>query len=200
MDREFIGHKWLLWLKKEGINFCVRVPKHHLLLFADGSFFKAEKLLLNKEYVYLKNICVDRTVLNLCLSYDKNGGLLYLIGTEKPKMLKKWYKKRWTIEVFFQALKGRGFNLEKSQLKSITKYKKLFAIVSIAYAICWMVGIEDGKIKPVKTKKHGYPQYSVFRRGLNILREFFKRKIESVFEQTIDKIILNFIRLLKTVG
>jgi hypothetical protein len=41
MDREFIGHKWLLWLKKEGINFCVRFPKHHLLLFADGSTFKA---------------------------------------------------------------------------------------------------------------------------------------------------------------
>ena len=123
MDREFIGHKWLLWLKKEGINFCVRVPKHHLLLFADGSFFKAEKLLLNKEYVYLKNICVDKTVLNLCLSYDKNGDLLYLIGTEKPKMLKKWYKKRWTIEVFFQALKGRGFNLEKSQTNPLQNIK-----------------------------------------------------------------------------
>jgi hypothetical protein len=200
MDREFIGHKWLLWLKKERINFCVRVPKHHLLLFTDGSAFKAEELLLAKKCVYLKNICVDKTVLNLSLSYDKKGDLLYLIGTEKPKMLKKWYKKRWTIEVFFQALKGRGFNLEKSQLKSITKYKKLFAVVSIAYAICWMVGIEDGKINPVETKKHGYPQYSVFRRGLNILREFFKRKIETVFEQTIDKITLKFTRLLETVG
>ena len=63
-----------------------------------------------------------------------------------------------------------------------------------------MVGIEDGKINPVKTKKHGYPQYSVFRRGLNIIRDFFKRKIQNVFEQTIHKIILNFIRILKTIG
>jgi len=200
MDREFIGHKWLLWLKSEAISFCVRVPKHHLILFADGSIFKAEELLLHKKCVYKRDICVDKTSLNLSLSYGKNEDLVYLIGTENPRLLKMWYKKRWTIEVFFQALKGRGFNLEKSQLKSIVKYKKLFALVSIAYAICWAVGIEDGKTNPVKTKKHGYPQYSVFRRGLNIVRAFFKRKIETVFEQTIDKIILKFTRLLKTVG
>ena len=54
-------------------------------------------------------------------------------------------------------------------------------MVSIAYAICWMVGIEDGERNPVKTKKHGYPQYSVFRLGLNIVRAFFKKKIETVF-------------------
>jgi len=200
MDREFIGHKWLLWLKKETISFCVRVPKHHLILFADGSHFKAEELLLNKKSIYKRNICVDKSALNLSLSYEKNGDLLYLIGTESPKSLKRWYKKRWTIEVFFQALKGRGFNLEKSSLNSLVKYKKLFAIVSIAYAICWAVGIEDGKTNPVKVKKHGYPQYSVFRRGLNIIREFFKRKTETVFEQTIENIKLKFIRLLKTVG
>ncbi|MEZ4687243.1 MAG: transposase [Bacteroidia bacterium] len=27
MDREFIGQKWLSWLKKADIPFCVRVPK-----------------------------------------------------------------------------------------------------------------------------------------------------------------------------
>ena len=49
MDREFIGHKWLLWLKSEGINFC----KLHLILFADGSLFKAEELLM--QFVGLRN-------------------------------------------------------------------------------------------------------------------------------------------------
>ena len=191
MDREFIGHKWLLWLKQEGISFCVRVPKHHLILTADGPYFKAEKLLLNKKKVYKKGVCVDKASLNLSLSYEKKGDLVYLIGTEDPKSLKRWYKKRWSIEVFFQALKGRGFNLEKSQLKSLAKYKKLFTMVSLAYAICWRVGIEDGKTNPVKTKKHGYPQYS-FRRGLNIVREFFKRKNETLLEQALDKILLKF--------
>ena len=28
-DREFIGHKWLKWLKNNKIPFCIRVPKSH---------------------------------------------------------------------------------------------------------------------------------------------------------------------------
>lgn len=43
MDREFIGHKWLKWLKKKGIPFCVRVPKHHKITLADGRNNKTKK-------------------------------------------------------------------------------------------------------------------------------------------------------------
>lgn len=46
------------------------------------------------------------------------------------------YRKRRTIEVFFQALKARGFNMEDSCLKSLEKYSKLFALVSMASIIC----------------------------------------------------------------
>jgi hypothetical protein len=86
-----------------------------------------------------------------------NGELLYLISTTQPQTLANWYKRRWSIEVFFQALKQRGFNLEDSSLRSIEKYRKLFALVSMAYTICWATGIEDGRRNPVRTKKHGYP-------------------------------------------
>lgn len=36
MDREFIGQPWLSYLKKQAIDFCVRVPKHHTITFSDG--------------------------------------------------------------------------------------------------------------------------------------------------------------------
>ena len=29
-DRELVGHRWLRYLKDNGIGFCVRLPKHHL--------------------------------------------------------------------------------------------------------------------------------------------------------------------------
>ena len=35
-DREFISHTWLQWLQDHGLNFVVRVPKHHCLTHADG--------------------------------------------------------------------------------------------------------------------------------------------------------------------
>ena len=177
MDREFVGYKWLSWLKSEHIPFCVRVPKHHKILCRTGERFQAEELLKSKCVFTAQQVVVDQVVVNLALSYDAKGELLYLIGTGEPKVLPKQYKKRWSIEVFFQALKGRGFNLERSCLKNIDKYKKLFAVVCLAYTVCWATGIQDGKKNPVKQKNHGYPQYSVFRRGLNLLRKFYKNQI-----------------------
>jgi len=199
MDREFIGEKWLSWLKDKEISFCVRVPKHHSILLSDGTKTTAEKILSNCSCAYLPKVIVDGVSVNLSLSFDKKGELLYLIGTEPSSKLRGWYKKRWTIEVFFQALKGRGFNLEKSSLNQVEKYRKLFAIVSMAYTICWAIGIEDGRTNPVRRKAHNYPQYSVFRRGLNIIREFLKRKIETVIFQTIEKATQRLILFLKTV-
>ena len=35
-DREFVGHNWLKWLKDNGLNFVMRLPKHHLLTDAHG--------------------------------------------------------------------------------------------------------------------------------------------------------------------
>ncbi len=200
MDREFIGQKWLLWLKRRGIPFCVRVPKHHTILFADGYRTTAVQLLSKRKSFCASNVVVDGVCVHASLSYGNDGELLYLVGTLPVKDLKKCYAKRWTIEVFFQALKGRGFNLEKSGLQDLEKYRKLFAVVCIAYTLCWATGIEHGRRKPVKTKKHGYPQYSIFRRGLNLIRSFFKRKIDTTFKQTIDKATLRLYPLLKTVG
>lgn len=200
MDREFIGQKWLSWLKNMKIPFVVRVPKHHTILFANGRRKTAEHLLIKNKSFYASNVVVDGVSVNVSLSYNKEGELIYLIGTIPSGELKNWYKKRWGIEVFFQALKGRGFNIEKSSLKNLEKYRKLFAVVSIAYTICWAVGIEAGKENAVRVKKHGYPQYSVFRRGLNIIRNFLKQRIEPIINQAIEKAIQRFLLFLKTVG
>jgi len=200
MDREFIGYKWLTWLKKEHISFCVRVPKHHQITLNDGTMVTAEQLVEKGKKVYLSDAFVDLVRVNVSISLDDNGDLLYLIGTSKPSELRKIYPKRWTIEVFFQALKARGFNLENSCLKSIQKYRKLFALVSIAYTICWAVGIEDGRVKPIKVKKHGYPQFSVFRRGLNLMRAFFKNKIIDPINRALDLALHKSNLLIKIIG
>ena len=200
MDREFIGNKWLKWLKSEKIDFCVRVPKHHLLTFADGEQTSAEALLRKQSTTCQTGVVVDCVSVNVYISTDKEGELLFLIGTVPAKELASWYKKRWAIEVLFQALKGRGFDMEQSNLRCIEKYRKLFAIVSICYTICWAVGIDQGRVQPVKTKKHGYPQYSVFRRGLNFIREALKKGIDTIILTTIDNAIQRLMIFLKTVG
>ena len=43
----------------------------------------------------------------------------------------KEYKKRWTIETFFQPIKERGFDMEQTHLDKADRFKKLFAFVYI---------------------------------------------------------------------
>lgn len=200
MDREFIGHKWLNWLKSKKIDFCVRVPKSHKISLVTGEILKPEAFLQEHGNVCLENVIVDGVVVSCSISIDKNGDLLYLIGTFKPTALKGIYKKRWTIEVFFQALKGRGFNLEQSRLRCLKKYRKLFAIASMAYTLCWAAGIEAAKNDPVKPKKHGYPQFSVFRRGLNLFRQYFKYQILHPILRIFDIAFLRLIKFQKILG
>jgi len=200
MDREFIGHKWLAWLRKEHVPFCVRVPKHHQVTLNDGTKVTAEELAEKGKKVYLRDVFVDLVRVNVSISLDDNGDLLYLVGTLDPSGLGRTYRKRWTIEVFFQALKARGFNMEDSCLRSIEKYRKLFALVCIAYTVCWSVGIEAGRVNPVKVKKHGYPQFSVFRRGLNLMRAFFKNKILEPIDRALDLALYRLEQIQKIIG
>ena len=66
--------------------------------------------------------------------------------------------------------------MEKSHVGHLERYKKLFALVCLAYTICWATGIEKGRVQLVKPKNHGYPQNSVFRRGRDSVREYLKNK------------------------
>lgn len=209
MDREFIGKEWLGWLKQQQLPFCVRVPKHHQITFVDGSKEKATDLLTESPNcpIYLENVCVNYRVVNAVLYYDEDGEIVYLIGTDTPKELRENYKHRWSIEVFFQALKGRGFNMEESCLRCLKKYRKLFALVSVAYSLCWAAGFEKSKREPVKRKKHGYPQYSIFRRGKNRIVEYLQCKFSvgfirflDILIQSLQKTIIQYDSIQKSIG
>jgi len=106
------------------------------------------------------------------------------------------YRKRWTIEVFFQSIKGRGFDLEKTHLQAIEKLKKLIAMVSIAYAVCRNMGIYyHKKVQKIKIKKHGYKSASFFRKGIDVVRQYFRT--DKDMTDKIEKIILSLLKHLK---
>jgi len=185
MDREFIGQSSLSWLQRNKVNFVVRVPKHHQVILQDGIRCEIQDLLQEHSSYIAHDVIVDGVNLNLSVSYTKKGELLFLIGTLPANQLKSIYRKRWSIETVFQAFKERGFNIERSGLRDLNKYKKLIALVAIAYTLCWATGIQHGKTNPVKRKKHNYPQNSVFRRGVDLLRAFYKQKIVPAFIEAV---------------
>ncbi len=81
------------------------------------------------------------------------------------------YKKRWEIEVMFQALKGRGFNLEKTHITNPKKIDRLIFLLTIAF--CWMykIGEIKNQEKPIEIKKHGRLAKSLFRYGFDEIRQ-----------------------------
>lgn len=207
MDREFIGHRWLSWLQKAQVSFCVRVPAHHSITLRNGQVYRAEELIVTQRGIsaenrtqttrYFQNAIVDGVRVNVAVKGLANGEMLYVIGTHFAKELINLYRKRWTIEVFFQNLKGRGFNLEGSHLRCLQKWKKLFALVCIAFAICLSIGrdyLEKGK--KVVLKKHGYPAKSTFRRGLDWFRQYLKGRYQQIFDRCVGQFIRKIDRYL----
>lgn len=69
----------------------------------------------------------------------------------------------------FSCLKGRGFNFEDTHIIDRSRIKKL--IVLLAVAFCWAhkTGEWRHEHRPIKIKRHGRPEISLFRYGLDYL-------------------------------
>lgn len=175
-DREFVGHKWMKYLKDTGLLFVMRLPKHHLIHRLDGEVVKVEQLYLPPDKpVILPDCMVDGVWGNVWIKPLPTGDYLFLFGTGKVEFFGQFYRKRWTIETCFQSFKERGFNLENTHLKSLPKLKKLVALVSIAYSICLSMGVYiHQKVQKISIKKHGYKAKSFTRKGIDYIREIVR--------------------------
>ncbi len=178
-DREFVGSKWIKYLKNNGLNFIMRFPKHHLLTDEEGESWRVDELALvfNQPYC-LANMIVDGCVGHVWLMRLSESDYLYLFGNVEPKLMGQLYRKRWSIESCFQNLKGRGFDLEKTHLQCLSKLGKLVGLVSITYAFCTSLGLYyHQNVQPIKRKKHGYKAHSFARYGLDQLRALLRGEL-----------------------
>ena len=193
-DREFIGQRWVGYLVKQEIDFYIRV-KCNTRVFLSSTQTRgcyAEKL-MHKRTRYLENIIVFGQRVNMVLKPLKtlkpNGkpDELLIITTLNAKSCLRAYKKRWSIEVFFQSIKKRGFNLEDTHLKEDQRLRKLLAAVCLAFVGCFAIGLfKHKKVKKIKTAKHGYKVKSFFRYGLDELRKALKRASRGKMDLLMD--------------
>ena len=191
-DREFVGHNWLKWLKDNGLNFVMRLPKHHLLTDENGCRHAIADLGLavgaSRRFA---GVQVDGVWGQVWVKALAEGEFLFLFGTAGLHSLGQFYAKRWTIEQCFQNLKGRGFNLRNTHLRCFDKLRKLVALVSLAYAFCLSVGQAADQRKPVARKNHGYRATSLSRHGLNIVRQLTRpaAKVGTKIARMVDALL-----------
>ena len=79
------------------------------------------------------------------------------------------YRLGWKIETLFQALKGRGFELESCRLSQSIRLCGWFGFLALGFCWCLMQGAALDESAPLPVKKHGRRSVSCFRRGLDWL-------------------------------
>ena len=171
-DREFIGREWFRWLHTQNIPFVIRIKENALVKSAGGEIH-IKKLFENLNIYQQLSLCKPRNVYDLpvYLSAIKlKDQYLILATNQQGQTALDTYKKRWGIEVLFANLKSRGFNLEETHLIHPDRIEKLIALLAIACAWAHIIGQWIAKTNPLKIKKHGRMEKSLFRYGLDHLQ------------------------------
>ena len=179
----------------------MRLPKSHRIslggilyridMLIDCYAFKKGKFLSGIEIYGIPDLNLGLLKLYPNANRSKIDYLAILTNQSKGNALGE-YKKRWSIEVLFQSLKQRGFNLESTHLRNINRIKLLFAFVSLAFVLCLTMGVyQDKVITEIPRKNHGYKANSFFRVGLNKLKKLLNWVLKDAnpFYTMMDRIL-----------
>ncbi len=169
-DREFIGRAWVDWLLDKNLPFRIRIKAGEYLLHADGREKQAAQWFA-LQACRCKPHALRLWGLRVFVGGKHLHGSEYLIviSNEKGDLLSQ-YRLRWKIETLFQALKGRGFDLESCRLSLDRRLCGWFGFLSLGLCWCLKVGRFLDEIAPLPLKKHGRRAISVFQRGLRELQ------------------------------
>lgn len=191
-DREFLGHNWLKYLlSKSGMPFRIRIRETDLL--GDGQHEFSTRIIFSHlkigqiELLKKKRTLWGHQVYVGALRLEDNSLLTVIAPSYSNHMIDE-YAQRWGIETLFGIFKSRGFNLEDTHLTDSERLSRLFALLTIALCWAYRTGQWLSEQKPIKIKKHGRKQTSVFRYGFDYLRRIFfnLEQYESDFAQTLQ--------------
>lgn len=204
-DREFVGKDWFQYLKNCHLPFYFRIKKNAVTTNSGGKaisvyylffglplhqprFIKEEKLIYGHK-LFITGMRIDDDYLIVVSNVESDK--------TQPDQAIKIYAIRWEIETLFGCLKSKGFHFEETHIVNRDRIKKLIAVLAISF--CWALLTGEWRHqcdKVIRLKKHGRPQYSLFRYGLEwIMTALFQRgqklrRLLSIFEKIIAKPML----------
>jgi hypothetical protein len=167
---EFIGEKWISWLLEAQIPFRIRIKAGEYLTHWDGREQKAH------DWFALRACpCKPKKMELWGLEVYVGGKYLYkdqylVVISNQPGNLLEDYRLRWKIETLFQALKGRGFDLESCRLSQEKRLSGWFGFLALGLCWCLRVGQTLEEQEPLPLKKHGRRAVSIFQRGFRLLQ------------------------------
>lgn len=173
-DREFIGVEWFAWLKKERIPFCIRIKKNTLTTNSRAAEINVETLFrdlaVNEQRVLSETRLMWGQPIYLSALRLPDGELLTVATDILLNDPIGHYGKRWQIETLFGCLKSKGFNFEDTHMFKPERIDRLLVLLTVSFAWAHKVGEWRHEETPIHTKKHGRKTQSLFRYGLDYLR------------------------------
>ncbi len=138
-DREFIGKSWLQWLRKNQIPFRIRLRRDDLVQTPRGEI-KECKTLFRRTNPCKVGVFLLWGVPVYLGGKPLEGEEMLIIASSHPGNLLLDYRNRWKIECLFQALKGRGFDLECTRISQTHRLCLLLGVLTLAYLVCVRAG------------------------------------------------------------
>jgi hypothetical protein len=170
--REFIGKEWLSYLMLEPIiSFRLRIKANHKIY--DGQKSLSAAIVFahlqpgQSEVLNGRRLVLGRMVYVSALRLE-DGELLILLSDDSSTTAISDYARRWGIETLFGMFKTRGFCLESTHFNDSERLSKLLALMSLAYEWAIKTGDWLHHHQPLKIKKHGRQQASIFRIRLRL--------------------------------
>ena len=182
-DREFRGKEWLQYLVDHGVPFCLRIPNNTQVKNKHGNRRLPVSRLFSLKQGEHMSLNKPRTIwgISVCLSCATGPkGRVIIASNDEPKKAIHRYGIRWSIETLFGCLKSRGFDLEKTHLRCHERLEKLFFVLALTFSWCFMLGIWQHSLKPIKYKKHGRRSMSLFRYGMDYLHRLLLKSDENI--------------------
>jgi transposase len=176
-DREFASVEWLKFLVERKISFRLRIKANASITDKRGKRMRASKVCRTLKVGERREFRRERRLWNqvvfVAASRKADGDNVIVISSEQSGQILPEYGVRWQIETLFGCLKTRGFRLEDTHLTKAARVSKLLSLLTLA--CCWalLTGEFASQETPLKIKKHGRREKSVFRFGFDMLRNCF---------------------------
>jgi len=181
-DGEFDGCQWLNLLDSYGWTYCCRTAKS-AKLYEEGEEFVFKDICPEKggmteiaEVEFTDQRAIQlKAVAYWGRKYDEPIYLVTNCSTGREAVF--WYKKRFRIETLFSDFKGRGFNLNKSQLRDPQRVDRLLIAVALAYI--WMIYLGEIALKEGWDKiihRTDRCDLSLFQLGVRLLKRLLKQE------------------------
>ncbi|MFC5601639.1 IS4 family transposase [Deinococcus cellulosilyticus] len=176
-DREFIGEPWLTFLVEHEVPFTLRIRENmHLDDIQAKVWF--EDLRSSEVSEVVHDVLLAGLPVWTQATLSPEGERVIVISSVSDELLLERYRKRFRIECLFKNMKSLGFRLENTHMTDPRHLERLVCLLAVVFV--WAVKL--GERVHIRKKNHGRLARSVFRVGISLLLELFRKPLQALLD------------------